>query len=218
MPAPPRGASPHDPSVLASLRAAGGPLTPASPGVRVPYADCAVCTWHLLCARNRHGAGLAGSAHALRRARDFTQSDLGARHRSCACGAAPGPTPVARGHHVQLTQQPSQATAVGGTRASHAGCAVGAGAGALARTPGVAARRAVSPASRAAGLHRGLLRSSHTSGRGGGWRASLVPARGRRAQGPALTAAGFRVLRLPASLVTSNLAAALQEVSRALRC
>ena len=34
----------------------------------------------------------------------------------------------------------------------------------------------------------------------------------------ALTAAGFRVLRLPASLVTSNLAAALQEVSRALRC
>ena len=38
MPAPPLGSSMHDPSVLASLRAAGGPLTPASPGVRVPYA------------------------------------------------------------------------------------------------------------------------------------------------------------------------------------
>ena len=34
----------------------------------------------------------------------------------------------------------------------------------------------------------------------------------------AITAAGFRVLRLPASLVTGNVSVALELVSRALRC
>jgi hypothetical protein len=36
------------------------------------------------------------SAHDLCRARDFTQRAVGARHRSCAWRAAPGPTPVAQ--------------------------------------------------------------------------------------------------------------------------
>ena len=75
LPAPPRGSSPYDPSVLASLRAAGGPLTPASPGVRVPYASStppAAARAPRDCSSRPASGRACGSAHALRRARDFT--------------------------------------------------------------------------------------------------------------------------------------------------
>src|SRR6476620_12097482 len=103
------------------------------------------------------GPGTA-RARTLCAAREVSRfSKAGARHRSCARGAEPGPTPDARRQHVNATRQTPTATTAQRTRTSHALGSFGAGAGALAGAAQLSARRAVPTAGRALRFHRGLL-------------------------------------------------------------
>ena len=125
------------------------------------------------------------------------------------------------GGRLQCAQGGPTTIAVATLHTSHppAGRAVGAGAGALAGAQGVAARRAVSAQVALQNYIVDFVRRQ----RGSSWRWMARITCGRRAadarRDRALAATGLRVLRLPASLVTANLAAALQAgPPSALRC
>jgi len=122
-----------DESVLAALRAGGGPHTPGlRPDVRVPHGWLRCREWVISNApRDRRGAGLRESAHALRRARCFTASYVGRASRILRSGALrPAPRRTRGANMSSPNSKTSAATAAWRARASHAFGAVGAGAGA----------------------------------------------------------------------------------------